>query len=1126
MNESSAFQSYEHLEKIKKDLWSGKQYGKAAVMIGAGFSRNADPTKVNAKKFPNWKELAGAMYDELHPSTGPRGDVKQQEKKNLAISNPIKVASEYCNCFGRRMLDELLLTSIPYDSYRPGNLHETLLSLPWSDIFTTNYDTLLEDTRSIIPDRDYDIVLTPEDISGSQRPRIAKLHGSFRSNRPFIVTEEDYETYPEKFALFVNLIRQSLVENTFCLIGFSGDDPNFLSWLNWVHGNLKDHTSPMYLCGVLSLSGSESKLFEYPNVIPIDLSPIVPEDKFPDSGERNKKALEWFLNQLQLGEPPNVLNWPRMARLQSVKDGDSNSQNLTTVGMETDNFELIAPRHQVDGKVLKQLMNVWTEQRLTYPGWLVCPRKNRNLLLFYTRDWVSNILTHLDLLSYPENLLLLRELNWRLEKALVPLRGIADQLVSVVTACNPFPALVKMEESALNPPDIFKGIEGQEEIREAWLELVFALIRNAREEFYPDIFSRWMDLIKDLVQKLPKWQPRYWHEECLYYLIRLDQKRVLETLNDWPTSSDTPIWQLRRAAIMAEVGQEEKAEKLVKNALEQIRRSINPDVDDHSILSQEGWARLHASLLAIQRPFRKIGEELDSHLRRLTALSAFHCNPKEEMESMSATLDNVPPLPPPRREKKVRDGRETVTYSISSISLFALRLPGFAYLRQFEEGGLPVRWGSFGIQSGTVNASRWIDPVSPVLAMSYMVRNGKMDPVDQWLDFVKASALNDDEVHKAAGLLMNSCEQALAALGKDPQQNAHMALGIIVTAPRLLGELCFRFSATHSEQLFKLTMEIYKYSVLHGGFGLQERVEFLVKKLVEAMTQKEILARMPMLIALPISENPNFRIASPWWWNEPFNSIACRFSSGLPRESDRSEWEQAISNLIETIEQGSNSARTKAAIRLEVLDRIGGLTPEQHEAFCKALWSQTDFDSGLPSNFLFPNNRFLALPELTTGEAKRAFKQWILRQKFPRILPNADASRTADSLLNRINVDRNSIVDQILGATVDQVIGREKPNDKQLDWTAEEAAKILCRAEEWWQDNKQDLEDLSDLNDPLTGDQFRNQLSKLAPLLGKIVLPRLSKTDQVSREQALKLLIEMEQEGFFHLTCSAYDFVS
>ena len=399
MNESIPFPGQSYLEHINKTLWSGKPYGRAAVMIGAGFSRTAEPTKVNAKQFPNWKQLAGMMYEELHPSAGPP-NVEREKKKNSAISGlgAIKVASEYESWFGREKLDNLLLTSIPYDSYRPGKLHERLLSLPWSDIFTTNYDTLLEHTRPLVHDRDYELVLTARDIPRSKKPRVAKLHGSFPSNRPFIVTEEDYRTYPVKFAAFVNLVQQSLMENTFCLIGFSGDDPNFLNWLGWVRENLKEHTPLMYLCGVLNLSGSESKLLESRNVIPIDLSPIVPEEGYPDSGQRNAEALAWLLNQLKLGEPPNILNWPRLALPSSVKDGDSNTRSWTTVVEETDNPELISPPQRVYGEELKQQMKVWKKQRLTYPGWLVCPGKNRDVLWMYTCRWIFAVsYTHLTL---------------------------------------------------------------------------------------------------------------------------------------------------------------------------------------------------------------------------------------------------------------------------------------------------------------------------------------------------------------------------------------------------------------------------------------------------------------------------------------------------------------------------------------------------------------------------------------------------------------------------------------------------------------------------------------------------------------------------------------------------------
>ena len=73
-----------------------------------------------------------------------------------------------------------------------------------------------------------------------------KLHGSFPDIRPFIITEEDYRTYPQRFPEFVNTVRQSLIENVLCLIGFSGDDPNFLSWIGWLRDVMGEQASPVY----------------------------------------------------------------------------------------------------------------------------------------------------------------------------------------------------------------------------------------------------------------------------------------------------------------------------------------------------------------------------------------------------------------------------------------------------------------------------------------------------------------------------------------------------------------------------------------------------------------------------------------------------------------------------------------------------------------------------------------------------------------------------------------------------------------------------------------------------------------------------------------------------------------
>lgn len=74
---------------------------------------------------------------------------------------------------------------------------------------------------------------------------IYKLHGNLRigdtpyefdgdKHMQYVITQEDYDIYPKKHEAFVSLMRISLLKGSLCLMGFSGDDPNFLAWVDWV----------------------------------------------------------------------------------------------------------------------------------------------------------------------------------------------------------------------------------------------------------------------------------------------------------------------------------------------------------------------------------------------------------------------------------------------------------------------------------------------------------------------------------------------------------------------------------------------------------------------------------------------------------------------------------------------------------------------------------------------------------------------------------------------------------------------------------------------------------------------------------------------------------------------------
>ncbi|TCJ78335.1 UNVERIFIED_ORG: hypothetical protein EDC93_11052 [Bacillus cereus] len=46
-----------HIEKIRESLWCGREYGNVSIMVGAGFSLNAEKLSYNSDSFLLWNQL-------------------------------------------------------------------------------------------------------------------------------------------------------------------------------------------------------------------------------------------------------------------------------------------------------------------------------------------------------------------------------------------------------------------------------------------------------------------------------------------------------------------------------------------------------------------------------------------------------------------------------------------------------------------------------------------------------------------------------------------------------------------------------------------------------------------------------------------------------------------------------------------------------------------------------------------------------------------------------------------------------------------------------------------------------------------------------------------------------------
>ena len=479
--------------------------GRAAAFIGAGFSKNAEMPDSAVMK--DWEALGHDFYTKLYGYSG---------EEPISFASPIYLASQVEACFGRNELDNLILQSLPDSATIPSQLHVDLLNLPWHDIFTTNYDTLLERAR-LDAVRAYSPVTNKETLLYSRPPRILKLHGSFPNIRPFIITEEDFRTYPQRFPEFVNTVRQSLIENLFCMIGFSGDDPNFKSWLGWLRDVMGKEISPVYYITYdRNLHDALRILNARQNIDIINLFDIPGIEGF-------QEGFEYLFNYL------------------SKERNTGWSGSLSKMNDKIENVNQ-ARELQKEMKAIRE----------SYPQWLVLPKdyyKNFSDVDAHGLD-LSTVLA-LPELTYSERLQLLSEINWRMQVSITPID--VDWFVKAVTDID---------------------IDSEEE-KSITIDLKLSLLNyyrfNGMEEDYEALQSKLLEKqgLMTVMQKR-----RFFYDQCLMASSKMEYDTLRSLLSKWHVTKTDFVGALWKASMLMDAMMPNKAVNLLNDANSQLHATM------------------------------------------------------------------------------------------------------------------------------------------------------------------------------------------------------------------------------------------------------------------------------------------------------------------------------------------------------------------------------------------------------------------------------------------------------------------------------------------------------------------------------------------------------------------------
>ena len=1011
-----SFRDQSHINCVRDALWT-QSTGGASLMVGAGFSRNAESFQPDIEDMPTWCKIAESMCEKLYPEKND----EHYKSAIASISEPsglLRLAQEYKAAFGKEKLHSLIRILVRDDYFNPGEHHARLLRLPWRDVFTTNWDTLLERTRSSVIEHVYSVVRNMDEIPQTVRPRIVKLHGSLSAHFPLMITEEDYRTYPVKFSPFVNTVQQAMMESVFCLIGFSGDDPNFLHWSGWVRDNLGQSAPKIYLAGWLNLSSHRRRMLEERNVVPIDLAYRPESKKWPDH-QHHRFATEWILHTLENGRPYDVSNWPTNSTIHHPEP-PPHLQPVQRVISEVPRTEphisqSLDETKQDKSEEIRDLLDCWTHNRKLYPGWLVLPFQKQSLLTYKTQEWLSLILEALPKFTPMGRLNAIRELVWRKNILMEPLT----------------PELEAAAEGVLNEIDCHKktidGMVGTNldwaDIRDACLTIALALVTTARQQFKQDDFDKQIDILSKFQSDNLDVDHQIRYERCLYAINSLDYKALEALLKDWHTDNGDPIWMMRKSAFLFEMGRDDEAKQLIVTTLATIREN---SIDGRSVAnaSREAWA-LWSAISVDEIIAGRVDE-----FRRWEELTVLKCNARMEKHHYAEAIKgkgNKPQALPFDFGIVLKPG-----ISFSNVE-YHRNLAAHRAIRLTEFAGLPPSPNHFVVASDILGlAAEELSLHDLELAARLVLRitnNDRDKLLAKILSRTRVASMPADSVKKLAQICLETVDFALPRTVVPGESSGSQfwfeRLRVTIEA---LSRFVVRLDPEMADSIFGKALSWYENRNVANHVSMYQPIRNILTRSWQSLPETYKTNRSLDILVAPIAGMNGFTLHGALY-PDPGDLLS---EDNLPplRTSDNENlWQKVVRLLVQGLKEG-NEPRKRAAVRMTWVANQSDLQDAEQNELMKALWGEkySNHDE-LPSGTSLYDWDFLCLPEPEPGLAERCFRRkWL----------------TTSIHANKVSLP----VDSILWH-VGRAIHKLKAHGKRLEFSDEET-KYLANLVNLW----------------------------------------------------------------------------
>jgi hypothetical protein len=900
------------LQQLARALWQvGKARG-AAILVGAGFSRNASPIHSNTRRLPLWADITEAMRVRLYPDGQTRRD-------------PLRLAEEFKAVLGETVLESLIRDLVRDDEWVPGELHRLLVRLPWTDILTTNWDTLIERAALENLGQTYETVRCIQDIATTRSPRVVKLHGSFPSNRPFILSEEDYRTYPRQCAPFVNLVQQTFLENELCLLGFSGDDPNFLQWSGWVRDQLGVSARRIHLVGVLNLTPAQRRLLESRNVSPIDLTPLVGAG----TADPDAAAASLFLKYLLESRPRVPWNWP-----EKCKAGPATSPLNRTVEQRL--------------KEASETLQEWERQRVTYPGWVICPPHVRTRLRSDTVHEMYELKSILNEMPLGERGRAVFETVWRLGKIPLPIIAQFDDAYRTVVHSN----------------ECWQNCQSREFV-------AVSLLRTARENRDARLFADWLKYFEDHIPTQSETTSSILYERCLWACDELNYRELQKLVEQ--LEGDDPLWKLRKAGLLCNLGGFRSARDVTSLAIRDLRERLYRDRNSVWVVSRLAWATFLSRCLRAWEAAPDDEPSDESEILRMRFLE-MEADPWETLKAVDLQIErDLQTIADRKRGKEAQFKAGTYRDHSSTVrigSWWPLE-PIYAIWRISEITGVPARCDHVRILSIRMVRSEGLTDYKYNGDGDYLrvLRVAEAEPdeiVNRVFGRVQIGGMPTERCENLRRVLSAALEYALEQITRRERWSDDFWSLRAAAYTEIISRLSVRLDDANALALFRKAL-LYAVDHRWKARELFAPLAHLLEQSFSAIPPRTKGILIDQVFGFPLPDEAHIPSHLTRDWPEPAEWFP---ESQVVRPKDASQFAARVATLTEKTKDAEADIRSRAARRLATLYLAGALTPEEADRFGEALWARRKSDKDFPCDTLFYSHMFLLLPAPDRNKAR------------------------------------------------------------------------------------------------------------------------------------------------------------